>query len=92
MFNRVYGPETIAAMSAALHSASQSLSTRSGSDEARRTLVDRAIGLLAGRVGFGLEEAAAHRASEIGAGTVGDLRGTAGQVCVSSSPIRSSVP
>jgi len=38
MFNRVYGPETIAAMSAALHSASQSLSTRSGSDEARRTL------------------------------------------------------
>ena len=38
MLNRVYGPETIAVMSAALHSASRSLSTRSGSDEARRTL------------------------------------------------------
>ena len=38
MLNRVYGPETIEVMSAALHSACRSLSTRSGSDEVRRTL------------------------------------------------------
>jgi hypothetical protein len=38
MLNRIYGPETIAVMSAALHSACRSLSTRSGSDDVRRTL------------------------------------------------------
>jgi hypothetical protein len=38
MLNRTCGPETIAVMSAALHSACRSLSTRSGSDEVRRTL------------------------------------------------------